>query len=92
MGLTRAHEELLTAIAEEAEGLPAPAWRDAFTLDPDSREAAEELERMGYMALEPPGKDRWFVLRLTEKGVAAAKGFAASRAHMEAMSSTGRVH
>ena len=35
MGLTRAHEELLTAIAEEAEGLPAGVWQDAFTLDPD---------------------------------------------------------
>jgi len=61
-------------------------------LDPDSREVSEELEQMGYMLLEPPGKDRWFNLRLTEKGIAAAKGLAASRAHMEAVSCTGRVH
>lgn len=44
------------------------------------------------MVLEPPAKDRWFNLLLTEKGVAATKGLAVARAHMEAMSCTGRVH
>ena len=52
MGLIRAHEDLLTAIAEEVERLPLSVWRAAFTSDSDSdsesdsREVSQEMEQM----------------------------------------------